>query len=100
MGDRIRNTAAPIRAGRPIPAALVWTPSGVSPCEAGGLLQFVAVQRERDQAVQQFAEANPAVLPHLGVHADGGEARDGIDLVDVEAAGPLLQKEINTIPGF
>src|ERR1019366_9874 len=73
---------------------------GVLPRETGRLLLSVAVQRERDQAVQQLAEADSTVLPHLGVHADGGEARDGIDLVDVELVRGFLQKEIDARHAF
>ena len=49
------------------------------------LLVGVALERERDQPIDQRRIGHAARLPHLRVHADGGEAGDGVDLVHAAA---------------
>ena len=44
----------------------------------------VAIERQLNQPVEQDGERNSAVLPHFGIHADGGETGDGVDFVDVK----------------
>src|SRR5262249_11676858 len=55
----------------------------------------VALQRQLDQPVQQLRIGDAACLPQLGIHADLGEARHGIDLVDVERAGIAVEEAIH-----
>src|SRR5580658_2458986 len=45
------------------------------------LLIFVAFDAELNQAVDQVGISQSRSRPQLGVHADGGETRHGIDLV-------------------
>src|SRR5260221_4732824 len=63
--------------------------------ESGGLLLRVPFERKLDESVDQLRHGQPAVLPHLRVHADGGESGNGIDLVDVEAAGRRFEQEVD-----
>ena len=44
----------------------------------------VALEGQFDQAVQKLGVRNAARFPELGIHADGGKARNGIDLVQVD----------------
>src|SRR5699024_11915909 len=50
--------------------------------------------RQGDQAVDQLGQGGAVVLHQLGVHADGGKAGQGVDLVDEDPAGAPLHKEI------
>ncbi len=47
------------------------------------LLVFVPFNSELDQAVDQIRVRQPGCRPQLGIHADRGESRHGIDLVQV-----------------
>ena len=55
----------------------------------------VAFQCQLDEAVDEFAVADAAGLPQFGVHADGGEAGKGVDLVEVEALGAALESAVD-----
>src|SRR5690606_23849298 len=55
----------------------------------------VPLQRQLDQPGNQLPEGQSARLPEDGIHADLGEARDGIDLVDVDGAGVSLEAEVH-----
>src|SRR3954453_21250608 len=57
-------------------------------------------QSEFDQDVEQLAVRDARVLEHFGIHADGGEARNGVDLVDVDLAGWGFHQEIDTRHSF
>src|ERR1051326_751879 len=55
----------------------------------------MSLQGELDQPVDQSPVAQAACLPHARIHADGGEPRDGINLIHQESAGLLLKKKID-----
>src|ERR1035441_2153116 len=55
----------------------------------------MTLERQDDELVDQRAKAYGAVLPHLRIHADRGEAGDGIDLVDIQLAGGGFQQKID-----
>src|ERR1035437_8060606 len=50
------------------------------------LLLRVPFDRQRDQAIEQLRIRQTAGLPQLGVHADRGESRNRIHLVQKEQA--------------
>src|SRR5699024_11849711 len=50
--------------------------------------------RQGDQAVDELGQGGAFVLHQLGVHADGGEAGHGVDLVDEDPAGAPLYEEV------
>src|SRR6266545_2662513 len=49
----------------------------------------VSLDRNLDEAVDQLGEGDSREVPQAGVHGDAGEARQGVDLVDVETVLPL-----------
>jgi hypothetical protein len=54
----------------------------------GGLLLFlVAFGGKADESIDQFFVRHAGGFPELGVHADAGEARHGVDFVEVDAGG-------------
>ena len=54
----------------------------------GGLLLFgVAVGGECYEAVDQLFVGDAGGLPEFRIHADAGEARHGVDFVEVDAGG-------------
>src|SRR5437588_5849687 len=59
------------------------------------LLILVTLYRQLDEPIQQLCIGQSARFPQLGVHADLGEAWEGVDFVDVDFVGPLLQEEID-----
>src|SRR5437773_6955431 len=61
--------------------------------EAVALL--LALDREADQFVQEARQGEAARLPELGIHGNGGEAGQGVQLVDENAVGAALEKEIH-----
>src|SRR5215217_3860287 len=52
------------------------------------------LQRQSDQAVHQLVQRHAAPLPETRVHADGGEAGDGIHLIDVDMVAVAVHEEI------
>src|SRR5438067_223560 len=68
--------------------------------EPRGLLRGMALEREFDQTVDQVAVSDARILPHLRIHADRGEPRDGIDLVDVEFRRRVFTQEIDPPHAF
>ena len=58
------------------------------------MLLFRPFQRKFDQVIDQGGHGSALVLHELGVHADGGEAGEGIDLVDHHPVGTVLHKEV------
>src|SRR5580700_4673496 len=59
------------------------------------LLLAMFSHRELDQAIDQFSVRNSRSFPQFRIHADGSEAGDGVDLVEVDAPAGLFQKEID-----
>ena len=57
-------------------------------------------ERELNQAVEQSRVGQAAGLPQLGIHADGGEAGDGIDLVDENFSTGAIQQKIHPRHSF
>ena len=55
----------------------------------------VSFKRKLDEAVDQVRVADSTGLPELWIHADGGESRHGIDLVDQQTIGATLKKEVD-----
>ena len=58
------------------------------------MLLFRPFQSQSDEAVHEGRHGDALMLHQLGVHTDGGEAGEGVDLVDEDAAGVLLHKEV------
>src|SRR5262245_56177138 len=56
------------------------------------LARGVALEPERDEAREEIRVGEPARLPELRVHADRGEAGDGVDLVQQHAARAALDE--------
>src|SRR5215510_7530494 len=48
-----------------------------------------------DQPGHQLGKRQATGLPQLGIHADHGEARHGVDLVQIQPPGCALQKEVH-----
>src|SRR5215467_6562816 len=61
---------------------------------SSGGIALVTGDCELDQSIEQLRLWQSARLPQLRIHADRGEARDRVDLVD-ERRAILLQKEID-----
>src|SRR5256885_5390803 len=57
------------------------------------LLLGVAFDRKRDEAIEQLRIGDAACGPHLRVHADRGEAGDGVQLVEVQRSGAVVGKK-------
>src|ERR1017187_3041429 len=70
------------------------------PREPGRPLLLVTLQRQGDQPVKQRGKAHAAMLPHLRIHADRGEAGDGIDLVDIQLSGGGFEQKIDPAHAF
>ena len=51
--------------------------------------------RELQQPVAEFRVGDAGGLHHLRVHGDAGEARNGVDLVEQDAARLLLDEEVD-----
>src|SRR5688572_21351163 len=64
-------------------------PSTSAPSQRAGpeLLFFpMPPEGELNELINQPAVGQPGRFPHLRIHADGGEARHGVDLVEVDIA--------------
>src|SRR6185312_15729068 len=90
-----------------VPKTEIMTPDGggeppptKSASEAGGFLLLVALHGQFDQPVNELSVGDAGVFPHLRIHADGSEAGDGVDLVDVEFAGRFFAEEIDAAHSF
>src|SRR5207249_10790236 len=59
------------------------------------LFILVSFYSQLNQPVQQLRIGEAARLPKLGIHTDLGKAWQRIDLVDIDAPGLFLQKEIH-----
>ena len=62
-------------------------------------IAFEARDRKRYQCVDELFGRDAARFPQLRVHADRGEARDGVYFID-EHIAVLLKKEIDTAHTF
>ena len=70
--------------------------SCLAPVFVSGAVTFgFAFQRQFDQAVYQLGIRQAAGFPQLGIHADLGEAGDGVDFVQVDGVGVFIDHEIN-----
>src|ERR1051325_9776464 len=47
----------------------------------------VTFERQTDQAVEKRWKRQTAGGPHLGIHPDGRETGNGVDLVEIDGAG-------------
>jgi hypothetical protein len=63
-------------------------------------LRLVAGEGELDELFDEGVERHAAMLPHFRVHADGGKAGDGVDLVEVETAGGGLHEKVDAAHAF
>src|SRR5215469_3284333 len=54
----------------------------------------VKFEGELNEFVDQFCVGNAGGFPQLGIHADGGEAGDGVELVEIDLAGLAIEEEI------
>src|SRR5205807_9693768 len=89
---------------RPMPAAgrsgsvsrISWV-GGCSLIPAIAILLFllVALQSQLDQPLNQLWVFYSGSRPQLGVHADRGEARHGIDLIEIYLAGLGVHQEVH-----
>src|ERR1700761_9647761 len=68
--------------------------------ESRGALALVPFERKLDQLVEQRRKGYPTVFPHLRIHADRREARDGVDLVDVELVRRSFEEKIHAPHAF
>src|SRR5262245_8873770 len=93
----------PARTGWPTRPARLPTPRRISSCTSNALelscsgeprrlARPMTFQRQCDQPIQKLGEWNPRGLPHLGVHADGSETGNRVDLVNVDLARGVHQK--------
>lgn len=55
----------------------------------------MAIERQSNQSIQQFAVWDAGGGPELGIHADAGKTGQGVDFVEVKFIGFLIQKEID-----
>ncbi len=55
---------------------------------------FVQFEGEFDQAVDKLRVWQAGRLPQLGIHADGSEAGNGVELVDEDFSIRAIQEEI------
>ena len=53
------------------------------------------LQRQRDQAVDQLRIADALVVEQLGVHADRGKARNGVQFIKYDLAAVVRDEEID-----
>src|SRR5215469_2607881 len=60
--------------------------------------RFLVVHFESqiDQFADQFAEGNSARFPQFWIHADRGEAGDGVRLVQIQLTPFFFEKEVDT----
>src|ERR1700712_2750192 len=58
------------------------------------LVLRVAIDRERDQSIEQLRVRQPARFPHLRVHADRGEPGDGVHLVQIQHLAVAGEQEV------
>src|SRR5436190_2155222 len=74
-----------------------WFPSDTSILarELRGLFLSMALKREFYETIDQLGICQAALLPHLGIPADGRKAGNGVDFVDVELPGGALQQKID-----
>src|SRR5215471_18242943 len=85
------TAAAGLRAGwatgLPMVSMLLRSPAGFSldASELGLLLFLVALDGELDKAVDELFVGEAGGFPEFWVHADGGEAGQRVDLVEVDA---------------
>ena len=56
--------------------------------------QLDAARQKRDELIQQLPVGETHSHPQLGVHADGGKARQGVQLIAKHASCAVLYKEI------
>ncbi len=64
--------------------------------ERGAGALGVALDGELDEGGDEVGVGEPCGLPELGVHGDGGEAWEGIDLIEVDAATSVwLHEEVD-----
>src|SRR5713226_1415805 len=55
----------------------------------------VLLERKLDELVDEIAEGDSARFPELWIHADGGEAWDGIYFVEINLSAIFLEEEIH-----
>src|SRR5262249_41617180 len=55
----------------------------------------VPLEGQVHELAQQIVVLDPARVPELGEHADGGEAGNGVDLVDVHLPRLALHQEVH-----
>src|SRR5467141_2291524 len=53
------------------------------------------LERELDELVDEIAEGDSARFPEFWVHADGGEAWDGVYFIEINFSAFFLEKEIH-----
>src|SRR5690349_16992966 len=84
------NSRSPLRRTRrsyPASRSLTSTPPPVA--------LLIAFDGQIHQPRHQFRQGDAACLPQLWIHADGGEARDGVDLVEQHALRRAFEEEID-----
>ena len=59
---------------------------------------LVPFDSEAHEVVDQLRVGHPSRLPQLGIHADRGEAWQGVDFVHVRLAGAGFEEEIHPAP--
>ena len=59
-----------------------------------------ACESQIDEPIHQLCVGESSGFPQLGIHADAGEARNGVELVEQDAAAPAVEKEVDArVPG-
>src|SRR5579875_139495 len=61
----------------------------------GRLLLSMPFQSQRNELIDQLGVRNATAFPHLRIHADGGEPRQGIDFVDEQLPVLPVAKKIH-----
>jgi hypothetical protein len=55
----------------------------------------LALNRQVDQSIHQGGIGYSGGLPQLGIHADLGESRDGVELVQIELFCIFVEEEVD-----
>src|SRR5688572_11672331 len=92
MAASSRTMCSPARRAPAVRAALT---SVSDDARAQPLLLGMALERQRNQAIEQGRIGKAAGFPHLRIHRDSGEAGNGVHLVDEEPSAAAVEEEVH-----
>src|SRR6185312_16955324 len=72
-----------------------YTITKLTPAVARSALLLMPLKREFNESIDEFWILQSRGCPQLGIHADGGEAGHGIDLIHVKLVIVRIEQEIH-----